>query len=327
MTRPTHVSRRARSHADHAQSRFVLHAQPCSSLRRAVALFAQQAPDRSHPPQPGRRRRCKLPAIQKRQLSNGLPVWIVELHEVPVAQVNLVVLERQRRRSAGQVRRRQPGRGDARGRRRLAVGARDRRRRRLPRRRSRRGDGVRLCRRSGCTCRSRGSPTRCRSWPTSRCGRRSRKTSSSGCASSGSPACSRRATIRRRLSSVAFSRVLYGKGHRYGTPQMGTAETIKAFTRRRSARLLRVRVPARQRDAARRRRRHAPTRCCRCSRRTSAHGRRRAAAARREAAGDRRAAGAPGLSGRQAGRAAVADPHRLRSACRVRRPTTSRFRC
>ena len=34
----------------------------------------------------------KLPAIQKRQLSNGLPVWIVELHEVPVAQVNLVVL-------------------------------------------------------------------------------------------------------------------------------------------------------------------------------------------------------------------------------------------
>src|SRR6202030_4181686 len=29
--------------------------------------------------------------IQKRQLSNGLPVWIVELHKVPVAQVNLVV--------------------------------------------------------------------------------------------------------------------------------------------------------------------------------------------------------------------------------------------
>src|SRR5439155_2729229 len=32
-----------------------------------------------------------LPSIQKRQLSNGLPVWIVDLHEVPVAQVNLVV--------------------------------------------------------------------------------------------------------------------------------------------------------------------------------------------------------------------------------------------
>ena len=32
------------------------------------------------------------------------------------------------------------------------------------------------------------------------------------------------------ISSVAFSRILYGKGHRYGTPQMGTAETIKTFT-------------------------------------------------------------------------------------------------
>src|SRR4030095_11867948 len=32
-----------------------------------------------------------LPAIQKKQLSNGLPVWLVELHEVPVAQVNLLV--------------------------------------------------------------------------------------------------------------------------------------------------------------------------------------------------------------------------------------------
>jgi predicted Zn-dependent peptidase len=32
------------------------------------------------------------------------------------------------------------------------------------------------------------------------------------------------------ISAVAFSRILYGKGHRYGTPQMGTAETIKTFT-------------------------------------------------------------------------------------------------
>src|SRR6185295_18351715 len=32
------------------------------------------------------------------------------------------------------------------------------------------------------------------------------------------------------ISSVAFSRILYGKAHRYGTPQSGTAETIKAFT-------------------------------------------------------------------------------------------------
>jgi predicted Zn-dependent peptidase len=52
---------------------------------------AAQAPDRSAPPALGPAPVLKLPAIQKRQLSNGLPVWMVELHEVPVAQVNLVV--------------------------------------------------------------------------------------------------------------------------------------------------------------------------------------------------------------------------------------------
>jgi zinc protease len=56
-----------------------------------AALAAQQAPDRSHPPQPGPPPALNLPAIQKQKLANGLPVWIVELHEVPVAQVNLVI--------------------------------------------------------------------------------------------------------------------------------------------------------------------------------------------------------------------------------------------
>ena len=55
-------------------------------------LFAQQVPDRSHPPQPGQPPALHLPAIQKKTLSNGLPLRIVELHEVPVAQVNLVIL-------------------------------------------------------------------------------------------------------------------------------------------------------------------------------------------------------------------------------------------
>jgi predicted Zn-dependent peptidase len=55
-------------------------------------VAAQQAPDRSRAPEPGPPPALKLPAIQKRQLSNGLPVWIVELHEVPVVQANLVVL-------------------------------------------------------------------------------------------------------------------------------------------------------------------------------------------------------------------------------------------
>ncbi len=58
----------------------------------SVAVLAQQAPDRSHPPAPGPPAPLHLPAIQKHQLANGLPVWIVEMHKVPVAQVNLVVL-------------------------------------------------------------------------------------------------------------------------------------------------------------------------------------------------------------------------------------------
>jgi zinc protease len=61
-------------------------------LVSATTLGAQQAPDRTRPPQIGPPPAVHLPTIQKRQLSNGVPVWLVELHEVPVAQVNLVVL-------------------------------------------------------------------------------------------------------------------------------------------------------------------------------------------------------------------------------------------
>jgi zinc protease len=57
-----------------------------------TVAVAQQVPDRSHPPQLGPAPALRLPQIQKRQLSNGLPVWLVELHEVPVVQVNLLVL-------------------------------------------------------------------------------------------------------------------------------------------------------------------------------------------------------------------------------------------
>jgi len=57
----------------------------------AVSLSAQ-GPDRSKPPVPGPAPTLRVPTIQKQKLSNGLPVWIVEQHEVPVAQVNLVVL-------------------------------------------------------------------------------------------------------------------------------------------------------------------------------------------------------------------------------------------
>ena len=65
---------------------------PALLLAAAASLAAQQAPDRSHPPEPGPAPTLTIPRIQKQQLSNGLPVWVVEQHEVPIAQVNLVAL-------------------------------------------------------------------------------------------------------------------------------------------------------------------------------------------------------------------------------------------
>jgi zinc protease len=68
----------------------------CAVVTLAVAsvlgtiVLAQQPPDRSHPPAIGPAPALHLPAIEKRQLSNGLPVWVVEMHEVPVVQVNLI---------------------------------------------------------------------------------------------------------------------------------------------------------------------------------------------------------------------------------------------
>lgn len=61
----------------------------------AIALGAvadaQQGPDRSAAPKPEAPAAFKPPAVQKRTLTNGLPVWIVELHKVPVVEMNLVV--------------------------------------------------------------------------------------------------------------------------------------------------------------------------------------------------------------------------------------------
>jgi predicted Zn-dependent peptidase len=56
-----------------------------------AGVIAQQAPDRSKIPEPGPAPALKLPPIQKRTLANGLPVWIVEMHEVPVVNLTMVV--------------------------------------------------------------------------------------------------------------------------------------------------------------------------------------------------------------------------------------------
>ena len=117
----------------------------------------------------------------------------------------------------------------------------------------------------------------------------------------------------RRFRRVAFSRVLYGPAHRYGTPTIGTAETIKAFTRRRSPRVLRVDVPAGERRRSSSVGDVTPDK-------VAAAPRDELRRAGRPPAGAGAGASCPpveqpatraDLSRRQAGRAAVADPHRL----------------
>jgi predicted Zn-dependent peptidase len=65
------------------------------SLLLALALMpmlsAQGQVDRSKPPALGSTPQLKLPSIQKRALSNGVPVWLVEQREVPLVQVTLLV--------------------------------------------------------------------------------------------------------------------------------------------------------------------------------------------------------------------------------------------
>ena len=49
-------------------------------------------PDRSTPPVVGPPVELALPGIERSALSNGLDIWLVELHEIPLVQVNLLVL-------------------------------------------------------------------------------------------------------------------------------------------------------------------------------------------------------------------------------------------
>ena len=54
-------------------------------------LAAQTRPDRTKAPPLAPPPQLTLPPIQKRALANGLPVWLIEAHEVPIVQVNLAV--------------------------------------------------------------------------------------------------------------------------------------------------------------------------------------------------------------------------------------------
>jgi predicted Zn-dependent peptidase len=61
------------------------------SLAIAASAAAQAPPDRSEPPALGVPPRLTLPAVQERELANGLRVLLLEAHDVPLVQINLVV--------------------------------------------------------------------------------------------------------------------------------------------------------------------------------------------------------------------------------------------
>ena len=195
----------------------------------ALTLSAQQAPDRTHPPQPGPPAPLKLPAIQKQRLSNGLPVWIVETHEVPVAQVNLVVYSGTANDPPGKF-----GVASLTAAM-LEEGAGDRSALQL-------ADAIDyLGADLGATSGIDSSAVRLHvpvarlaealpimadvalrpTFPGDELERQRQQRLTSILQGRDDPP---------TISSAAFSRILYGKAHRYGTPQVGTAETIKTFT-------------------------------------------------------------------------------------------------
>lgn len=65
----------------------------CLALALAVTAtpVAAQGPDRSKPPALGPAPTLRLPAIEKGTLANGVPLWVIEQHRVPLAQVNVIL--------------------------------------------------------------------------------------------------------------------------------------------------------------------------------------------------------------------------------------------
>jgi predicted Zn-dependent peptidase len=61
------------------------------SFALSVVPWAQQLPDRSKPPAIGPAPVLKLPAIEKRTLSNGLQVQVMGMHKVPTVHVELAI--------------------------------------------------------------------------------------------------------------------------------------------------------------------------------------------------------------------------------------------
>jgi predicted Zn-dependent peptidase len=61
------------------------------ALVALTTAASAQPPDRSKPPALGAPPTLTLPAIQKTTLANGVPVWVIERHRVPLVQVNVIL--------------------------------------------------------------------------------------------------------------------------------------------------------------------------------------------------------------------------------------------
>jgi zinc protease len=200
-----------------------------TAILLAGASLAGQAPDRSHPPEPGPAPALNLPRIQKQRLSNGLPVWIVELHKVPVAQINLVVLNGTSQDPAGKfgaasltAAMLEEGAGarsaleiadavDYLGADLNATSASDATVVRLHVPVTRLADALPIM--ADVSLR----PT----FPDEELERQRQQRLTNIIQARDDPS---------TIAAVGFSRLLFGRAHRYGTPSFGTAETIKAFT-------------------------------------------------------------------------------------------------
>jgi zinc protease len=195
----------------------------------SVTLVAQQAPDRSHPPEPGPPPALHLPAIHKQTLSNGLPVWIVELHKVPVAQVNLVALGGSAEDPTGKfgvasltAAMLEEGAGsrssleiadavDFLGADLTAASANDLSAVRLHVPVARLADALPIM----------GDLAERPTFPKDELERQRQQRLTTILQGRDDPA---------TIAAVTFARVLYGQTHRFGTPQFGTAATVKAMT-------------------------------------------------------------------------------------------------
>ena len=61
------------------------------TLGALAVTSAAQPPDRSQPPPVGPAPALRLPVIEKSTLANGVPLWVIEQHRVPLAQVNVIL--------------------------------------------------------------------------------------------------------------------------------------------------------------------------------------------------------------------------------------------